>query len=170
MCSGLVLLNKKRTLDYESLVKDPTSLPLATPLQPEHHLKDMIKLHLPNIIRNRSVKNLFDIHAEEQKQKLIATLTRVTPFNPRLANKLYSLSNFGLQEKYISKFTGARSIQQATITAWNNETEVIESVKTVESANSSVLKTRKGSHTLRDMYLAHPTCMTDMAQQLRDTM
>lgn len=166
----LVVMTRKARMDYESLVKDPTSLPLATPLQPEHYLRDMIKTHLPNLIKNKAVKNLFDITAEEQKERLISTLTRVKPFNPRLANKLYSLSNFGLQEKYISKFTGARSIQQATITAWENETEVIQSVKTVEEANSSVLKSRSGSHLLRDLYLSRPTCMTDTAQLLREEM
>lgn len=83
----LVHLVKKGRVEYESLVKDPTSLPLATPLQPEHYLRDMIKVHLPNIIKNKAVKNLFDISAEEQRSKLISTLTRVNPFNHRLANK-----------------------------------------------------------------------------------
>lgn len=173
MCEAaetLITLRRKHKVDYESLVKDPASLPLATPLQSEHYLKDMIKEHLPNLIKNRAVKNLFDVKAEEQKQKLVATLTRVQPFNPRLANKLYSLSNFGLQEKYLSKFTGARSIQQATITAWNNEAEVLESVRTVEQANSSVLRTRSVSTALRTHFTSGPRCLTDMAQQMQDSM
>lgn len=70
----------------------------------------------------------------------------------------------------MSKFTGARSIQQATITAWENETEVINSVKTVEQANSSVLQSRTGGDCLRRLYLTKPMCLTDMAQTLREEM
>lgn len=88
---------------------------LVTPLQSEHYLRDTIKNYLLNLIQNKSVKNLFSFDANDAKQDLIRDLTNTKPFNPRLTNKLYSLSNFGLQEKYISKFSGTRSIQQATL-------------------------------------------------------
>jgi len=61
----LITLTKKETLDYESLIKDRSSLPLATPLQPEHYLKDMIKEHLPGIVQNVAVNYLFDVNAED---------------------------------------------------------------------------------------------------------
>lgn len=85
-------------------------MPVVAPFQSERYLKDMIRNYLPNIIRNKSVKNLFDFAAEEQKRILITDLINTQQFNPRLANKMYTLSNFGLQEKYLSKFTGARLI------------------------------------------------------------
>lgn len=70
-------------------------------------------------------------------------LVSTNPFNPRLAKKLYTLSNFGLQEKYVGKFTGARSIQQATITAWNNENDELTSVGNVESLTSHTLENKQ---------------------------
>lgn len=161
----------KTRLDLESLIKDPSSLPLATPLQSEHHLRDMIRQHLPTLIKNRSVKNLFDFNADTQKLNLIQDLTTMKPFNPRLANKLYSLSNFGLQEKYVSKFSGARSIQQATISQWSNEMDVIESIKTVEISNQNALKSKYASLTLTNILRPKESiCITQLAQKLRDSM
>lgn len=114
---NLVTLKEKYKIDYETLIKEPLSLPVTTPLQSEHCPRDMLKKHFPRIIKNRAVRNLFDFHADTQKILLVNDLVAMRPFNLRLANKLYSLSNFRLQEKYLSKFSGARSIQQATIGA-----------------------------------------------------
>lgn len=166
----LIRLNKKRVVDYESLIKDPSSLPLATPLQSEHYLRDMIRVHLPNIIRNNAVRNLFDFAAEDQKRLLVNDLVNITPFNPRLASKLYALSNFGLQEKYISKFSGARSIQQATLKAWRNEAEVLRSVKAVESANSEALQGREQAQLPCKELYEPGACLTQLPQNLRDSM
>lgn len=83
--STYVLLQRKPRINYESLIKHPSSLPLATPMQSEHHLRDMITHHLPQLRINRSVKNLFDFQAETQKSLSIRDLT---PFKHRLVNKL----------------------------------------------------------------------------------
>lgn len=130
----------------------------------------MIREHLPQIIKNRAVRNLFDIKANQQKQLLLGDLVRMHPFNPRLVNKLYSLSNFGLQEKYISKFSGARSIQQATISKWKNETDVLASVKSVESGNSDYISKKRSGDELQRRLLAQDLCITELAQELRETM
>lgn len=166
----LIKIIKKNRTEYETLIKDTTSLPLRSPLQSEHYLRDMIKQRLPNIIKNKSVKNLFEFNAEQERTRLIEDLMRVQPFNPRIANKLYTLSNFRLQEKYISRFSGARSIQQATISAWNNEKEVINSVKDVEEATSTDFQHRRCDTTLDSLLLPADKCITDIAQNLRDEM
>lgn len=92
------------------------------------------------------------------------------PFNPRLANKMYTLSNFGLQEKYISKFSGARSIQQDTLTAWANEMEVLQSVRSVESITCSTLARRKPQESLLTVLQSTDGCMTTLAQSLKQKM
>lgn len=69
-----IRLYKKSRLDFESLIKDPSSLPLATPLQSEHHLRDMVRQHLQKLIKYRSVKNFFDFNADTQKSNLIQDL------------------------------------------------------------------------------------------------
>lgn len=94
----------------------------------------------------------------------------MSPFNARFVIKLYTLSNFGLQEKYISKFSGARSIQQATITAWDNEKEVLESVQSVEATTSDHLKNRQPSDTLKTTIYRQGTFNTLLAQILHDSM
>lgn len=166
----LVSLTRKNNPDFETLIKDPASLPLVGPLQSEHYLKDKVKQYLPNLIKNRSVKNLFDFNANEEKTRLVKDLISMTPFNPRLANKLYSLSNFGLQEKYLSKFSGARSIQQATLTAWTNESDVLASVKSVEKTTSDAFERKQPNAMVYNMISVENTCLTQLAQNLRDTM
>lgn len=116
------------------------------------------------------MKNLFDFAAEKAKGRLIRDLIKTTPFNPRLANKLYSLSNFGLQEKYISKFSGARSIQQATLTDWKNEKDVLDSVGRVEAMNSLHISHKERSQYLSDLLVSSNTCIIGTIQELRDTM
>lgn len=166
-----VHLRAKRNVDYESLIKDPSSLPLSTPLQVEHKLRDLIKQHLPKIIKNKDIKNLFDVKADHQKVPLIKDLSKMKPFNPKLANKLFSLSNFGLQEKYISKFSGARSIQKATVDHYNSEADVLQSVRDMETVNSSYISCkRKETKALELLKPQEDICLTQLAQDLRDSM
>lgn len=40
--STYITLQEKSRIEFESLIKDPSSLPLSTQLQSEHHLRDMI--------------------------------------------------------------------------------------------------------------------------------
>lgn len=168
--STIIKLRRKQQVDYESLIKDPTSLSLTSPMQSELYLRDMIKQYLPQLIRNRAVKNLFDVAADEEKKNLVTDLSRIRPFNPHLANKLYTLSNFGLQEKYVSKFTGARSIQQATLSVWTSELAVLNSVKSVEKMNSDYLESLSASDHARCVLARSPACGIELAQLLRDEM
>ena len=151
-------------------MKDPSSLPLAISMVPEHKIRDMVRVHLPSLIKNKAVKNLFDFKAEDQKKLLTNDLVGMRLFNPRLVNKLYSLSNFGLQEKYLSKFSGARSIQQATISAWKNEAEVIASIKAIEEASSANMQCHTRCDSGNTPLYSIDTCMTGLAQSMRDEM
>lgn len=83
--SALIAPTPKHIVDYESLVKDPSNLPLVTPIQSKYYFKDTIKNYLPNMIKTRAVKNLCALSAEDAKNDLIRELIHTIPFNPRLA-------------------------------------------------------------------------------------
>lgn len=50
-----VSVRGQRNPDFETLVKDPQSLPIDMPIQPENYLKDKVKEGLSGNIRNKAV-------------------------------------------------------------------------------------------------------------------
>lgn len=89
--------------DFLSLVKDPQSLPLRLPVQPENYIKREVRSGLTTFIINKTVLPLFIEEASSSQEVLIRDLASIRPCNPKLLNKLYSLSNVGLQENFCTK-------------------------------------------------------------------
>ncbi|CAB3241750.1 unnamed protein product [Arctia plantaginis] len=102
---------RMKTTDPTMLIKDPQSLPLVLPRQPENYLKSKIAEGLPSIIKNKELTPLFSPQMEENKQRLIGDLMTIRPCNPKLMSKLMTLSNVGKQEALVNKFSSTRSIQ-----------------------------------------------------------
>ncbi|KAK9877807.1 hypothetical protein WA026_019487 [Henosepilachna vigintioctopunctata] len=91
---------------------------------------------IQDVVRNKVVKAMFEASVDDQKMKLIETLSSMEPLNPRLANEIYSLSNPGLQEKFVSKYANTRSIQRMACSTWVSELELLEWVKRTQLAVS----------------------------------
>lgn len=106
-----IATTRMKQSDPTMLIKDPQSLPLVMPRQPENYLKNKIAEGLPAIIKNRELKPLFDPSVEEKKKQLVGDLMAIVPCNPKLLSKIMTLSNIGKQEALISKFSSTRSIQ-----------------------------------------------------------
>lgn len=86
------------------LIKDPQSLPLVMPRQPENYLKNKIAEGLSAIIKNRELKPLFEPTVEDKKDLLIGDLMAIDPCNPKLISKIMTLSNVGKQEALLASF------------------------------------------------------------------
>ncbi len=159
--------------DYLSLIKDPVSLPLRMPPQPENHLRDQVKIGLINFIKNKAVKNLFlstrDINEKELVENLLKIRTPNDAVNPKLLNLLFTLSNHGLKEKLLGKFSNTRSIQQVALSEWSNEQSVISTVKAIKLVVSRWYEARVSRPDLL-IELQNKQCTSILAQMLREPM
>ncbi|QMP82162.1 RNA-dependent RNA polymerase [Hymenopteran orino-related virus OKIAV87] len=162
----LACLRISKHVDYKSLIQDPQSLPLDIPRQPENLVRQEVKKGLESIVRNKAVKALFDRDSTVAEQKLIQDLMAIQPCNPKLLNKLYSLSNVGLQEKWLAKFASTRSIQKVAMSSWSDEQDVMNSIKTMELRYSRYLETKAPDPNVKE--LSTVACITTYAQRLRE--
>lgn len=151
--------------DFLSLIKDPQSLPLNLPIQPENYLRREIKRGLTDFIVNRDVKALFSADVTRAQDALVRDLSHIEPCNPRLLNKMYALSNVGLQERWLGKFANTRSIQQIAFKHWSSEHSVYLSITSLESRFAMYLRTKRPAD-LTD--LKSCVCVTIFTQTLRE--
>ncbi|UDL13960.1 MAG: RNA dependent RNA polymerase [Xiangshan Nyami-like virus] len=162
----LVNLNIRGKRDYLSLIKDPQSLPLVLPVQPENFIKREIKKGLTDFVENVDVKDLFSLSTEMSQDNLIHDLMSISPCNPKLLNKIYALSNIGLQERWLGKFSNTRSIQQTAMKSWSSELTVISTVRQLEERFSCHLLNKKEDEEV--IHLLEAQCVTVYAQGLRE--
>lgn len=151
-----------------SLVKDPQSLPLRIPVQPENYIKREVRVGLTTFIVNKAVLALFADEAAASQETLVQDLSKIRPCNPKLLNKLYALSNVGLQERWMGMFTNTRSIQQLAFRSWSDELEVIDAIKSMEMQFSRYLRTKRPSDYVTEIEEA--SCITTYTQLLREKM
>lgn len=118
--------------DFLSLIKDPQSIPLNIPVQPENCIKREVKKGLETFIVNENVKKIFSLEAIQEQKALIKDLSNIEPCNPKLLNKLYALSNIGLQERWAGMFANTRSIQQLAFKNWSDKKEVVDAIQNME--------------------------------------
>lgn len=140
--SSLVSVKGQSNPDFETLVKDPQSLPIDMPIQPENYLKDKVRDGLSTYIKNRDVLPLFTLDSEEKKRQILTDLSNITPTNPRLLNKIYSCSSLGIQEKVTAKFSNTRSIQRVATQTWVNEDSLVRQLSIMEKAIIDYYKER----------------------------
>ncbi|QPB73978.1 RdRp [Hymenopteran orino-related virus OKIAV85] len=152
--------------DFLSLIKDPQSLPLHMPIQPENYVKREVKKGLTDFIVNKDVKELFSLQTDMAQDALVQDLVSITPCNPKLLNKIYALSNIGLQERWLGKFSNTRSIQQTAFSSWSDEASVLLAVKGLETRFSEYLKKKKEDSEVEKLY--HAECVTVYTQHLRE--
>lgn len=177
---SLVSIRGQQNPDIETLVKDPQSLPIDMPIQPENYLKDRVKEGLSGYIRNRDVLSLFTLDSEVKKRQLLTDLSNIVPTNPRLLNKIYSCSSLGIQEKVIAKFSNTRSIQRVATQTWVDEDSLIRQLSTMEKAivdyyKERSLSTRVQPATFEEIFSEHikgdePSSTTLVAQSLREVL
>lgn len=139
---SLVSVRGQSNPDFETLVKDPQSLPIDMPIQPENYLKDKVKEGLSGYIRNKDVLPLFTLDSETKKRQLLTDLSNIVPTKPRLLNKIYSCSSLGIEEKVIAKFSNTRSIQRVATQTWVDEDSLIRQLSTMEKAILDYYKER----------------------------
>ncbi|KAJ8736970.1 hypothetical protein PYW07_000241 [Mythimna separata] len=135
------------------LIKDPQSLPLVMPRQPENYLKNKIAEGLPSIIKNKELKPLFSPEVASHKDQLVGDLMAIRPCNPKLISKIMTLSNIGKQEALVSKFSSTRSIQAIACREWSSEIEVLQDIRSMESTMMDHILYRSPDMTLSLSYV-----------------
>lgn len=123
---------------------------------------------MTTFIVNKSVLSLFTDEATISLEALVQDLAKIRPCNPKLLNKLYALSNIGLQERWMGMFTNTRSIQQLAFKSWSDELEVIEAIRSMELQFSRYLKAKQPNKMLNEIKEA--ACITTYTQILREKM
>jgi len=139
----VITLQTDKHKDYLSLIKDPQSIPLNIPLQPDNFVRKEVKKGLMNIVINGDIRCLFTQETQAEQAALVDDLIKIVPCNPRLLSKLYALSNIGLQEKWAGEFANTRSIQQTAFQRWSSEVDVINSVRELENKYIGYLLKKK---------------------------
>lgn len=177
---SLVSVQGQRNPDFETLVKDPQSLPIDMPIQPENYLKDKVKEGLSGYIKNRAVLPLFTLDSETKKRQILTDLSNIEPTNPRLLNKIYSCSSLGIQEKVIAKFSNTRSIQCVATQTWVDEDSLVRQLSTMEKCivdyyREMSLSTSLHPATFKQIFAGHikskePECTTLVAHSLREVL
>lgn len=76
----VVALTTGQHKDFLSLIKDPQSLPLDIPLQPENYTKREIKRGLMDLIINKDVKQLFILETNREQDSLVKDLASIKSF------------------------------------------------------------------------------------------
>lgn len=175
---SLVSVKGQRNPDFETLVKDPQSLPIDMPIQPENYLKDRVREGLSGYIRNRDVLPLFTLDSEAKKRQILTDLSNIVPTNPRLLNKIYSCSSLGIQEKVIAKFSNTRSIQRVATQTWVDEDSLVRQLSIMERAIVDYYRERSSTASVQPVsfekifeghiHLSEPRCITLVAQSLRE--
>lgn len=123
-----------------------------------------------NKLVKSQVKSVFSMEVDIAKELLVQDLSRIRPVNPRLLNKLYALSNLGLQERYIGKYSKTRSIQQLAFRTWASEEDLLDWIHLVENSTSAYYKSNAGpSEGIIIKELTKEECTTVVAKKLRET-
>nr|WPV74308.1 MAG: RNA-dependent RNA polymerase [Drosophila Inveresk nyamivirus] len=101
--------------NYLLLIKDPLSLPIKSPLQPENVLKNTVKDYLITSVTNENIKQMMALSNPETEQEMVNTLLSIRPLNTRICNQIFSFSNLALIEKIIGRFSSTQSISNLAV-------------------------------------------------------
>ena len=169
----LVRLEPSPTRDMLLLIKDPMSLNIQVPIQAENVVKRRLERAIPLIIRNKTILNLFSVDTQAEEKRLVHDLATLDPCNPRLMNKIYTLSNVSIREVTVSQFTNSGTIRAILRDTGEDEleTEFREEVKRRDKRATEYvtrMRMRDDVRTEDDMWL-HPEtrCSTEISQHLR---
>ncbi|KAJ2954234.1 hypothetical protein O0L34_g2479 [Tuta absoluta] len=165
---ALINLTKPAHVDHLSLIKDPPSIPLNIPPQPENMIRNQVKTGLGNIIKNEQVAYLFSRDSSESEETLKQDILAITLHHPKLMNRLWQLSNLGQQEKVLGKFSSSRSIQRAALTSWVNERDLLRNITALEVRQENHLKFSGPRSDAALDALAVNRCVTRFTQGLRE--
>lgn len=123
---ALLRLEPTTYRDIVLLIQDPVCLSLKIPNRSENYLRETLRKTVKDSSCNIMIQALFSSTAQDQKQKLVNDLSLISPRNPRVLNCLYNLSNVGLQERMIGRFSSPLTIVQLAtneitdyISLWN---------------------------------------------------
>lgn len=155
-------------VDHVQLIKDPGSIPLNLPPQPENMIRCKLIEGLPRLVKNTSLTAIFGLNADEEEERLKRDLLAIQPINPKLLCKLWQLSNIGVREKVIGKLATSRSIQSASMGTWIDERSLLATINALQTRTANYYLRKKNRPFTSS--LDGCKCVTQLAQQLREAL
>lgn len=104
--------------DLKMLLGDPYSIPLDVPPRPHSVLKRLITRHLPNFVKNPTIKKLLTHSTLEDEKKFCDLLTSMRPYSAKLASLLFECSPFYIRKEIVAKFLSSSTV--FTFLCYNN--------------------------------------------------
>lgn len=162
--------------NIENLILNPFSLNIETPTTAENVIRKRVKTDLGSVVANPDVSPLFGAAASEDREGLIADLTSMSPFNPRVASHLYKLSNISLADRVVGQYSNSRTVRHALSSGRGellSATDFSRLISDYDASARHLYKNRLNSLETRslDQCLLHPSseCSAEVAQHLRVT-
>lgn len=116
--------------DRSSLIMSPYSLNLNIPTSARSPISHAVLPALKSFCKNSSVSELLSLEVDEYEKKLLEVLSNLTPFNPLIANDIYSRSIVGQRQSFVDGLKNATSICRLVQDSPTNP--IIDEIKRLE--------------------------------------
>nr|WPV62253.1 MAG: RNA-dependent RNA polymerase [Wufeng shrew chuvirus 1] len=161
---------------FKGFLSDSYSLPIDKPTLPSTVLRKKIIPAMKGIIRNETVKELFELSEEGLNGKLETILYEANVYNGKVFSALYAASPDGLVQELSRKFESGRSIMELLLLRWGRyDTErIFKSVSraehTLQNYRASILRDG-GVYPISFLPSDYKQmCGMEIAQRIRDTL
>lgn len=104
---------KPQRLDLESLINDPSSIPVTKPIDQTRLIKQHLESHLPRMTKNTWLREIMVAAVGQLGDSLIKDLITTRPFYPSILADLHSCSLSGLRSDIYGRFNMTRTISSA---------------------------------------------------------
>jgi len=155
------------------LVEDPYSLPRAGHTSPNATLRSKLKDILRRKARNPAVKALFNSEVEHFKRCFLAAVDSGDRLDPKLINAVYECTICAVQEKFLQKFTSAKTIIQHIYSMQNGGASIRSLCKRLlyerterDKQIAAIVTTFSGTRV--GVYASDFECPTRYAEELRN--
>ncbi|QYN16466.1 MAG: RNA-dependent RNA polymerase, partial [Yunnan mymona-like virus 1] len=100
--------------DLTQLIADPRSLPIMRPKDQRRLIKDLVREHLPSLVRNKWLSEILTSKVSDMGVQLIQLLCKVRPLYPQIIADICKTSLAGLADSIETRFNFCRSIRLVT--------------------------------------------------------
>lgn len=109
-CARRGLWFKSDKIDKESLIHSPYSLNLVTPISATKPIAKAVLPAMKTLCHNKKVNEILSLTVSNQELELIKGLSSLDPFNPLVANEIYSRSVPGQRQTFIEGLSNSTSM------------------------------------------------------------
>lgn len=153
-------------INRDSLIESPYSLNLSIPTSCKTPIEKEIMPAMRQRCGNSQIKDMFSVEVEQDERSLLDILGSMTPFQPLIANDIFSRSVPGRRKAFISGLANTTSLGRLIMDSPVNP--MVERIKRLErlQIESWVDKIQDVANLIPARYVHRPH--HELAQQLRE--